>query len=54
MYDSVKSPTSLSKIIGEYNIIKNNIWGSDCTIVNFNKDTSYAVAYYFYVSLMSS
>jgi hypothetical protein len=52
MYNSINSPISLLKIIEKYNIVQNNIWGSNCTLVNFNIDTSYAVAYYFYVSLM--
>jgi len=52
MYNSINSPVSLLKIIEKYNIIQNNILKSDCTLINFNKDTSHAVAYYFYVSLM--
>lgn len=52
IYNSINSPVSLLKIIEKYNIIKNNILESDCTLINFNIDSSHAIAYYFYVSLM--
>ncbi len=52
IYNSIYNPNSLVSIIEDYNYAQKKILDADCVKINSNKNSSYAVAYYFFVSLM--
>jgi|SaaInlStandDraft_4_1057021.scaffolds.fasta_scaffold14341_3 hypothetical protein len=59
IHKSIYKPNSLIQIIDTYQFVQDKILiydgttgNSNCTIINFNKPASYAVAYYFFTGIM--